>query len=86
VSNVPVQVSNIGITSVHDAPANGTNHVTLTWQAAPSGVDTSLGFTVAYKTNLTDLNWSRLRSGLSVTNYTDTTSPNRTGFYRVTYP
>ncbi len=86
VTNVPVQVSNIGITSVSDAPANGTNHVTLTWQAAPSGVDTSLGYTVAYKTNLTDLNWSRLRSGLSVTNYTDTTSPNRTGFYRVTYP
>ena len=87
VANAPTQVSNIGITSVKDViPANGTNNVTLTWQAAPSGVDTSLGFTVGYKTNLTDLNWTRLHSGLSVTNYTDASTTNHTGFYRVTYP
>jgi hypothetical protein len=87
VSNAPVQVSNIGITSVKEGiPVNGTNNVTLTWQAAPSGVDTSLGFTVGYKTNLTDMGWTRLRSNLAATNYTDVSNTNRTGFYRVTYP
>jgi hypothetical protein len=89
VSNAPVQVSSIQTTSVKDViPANGTNNVTLTWQASPSGVDTSLGYTVGYKTNLTDKNvgWTRLRSGLAATNYTDASTTNRTGFYRVTYP
>jgi hypothetical protein len=86
VTNAPAQISSNVITSVQDVLVNGTNNVTLKWQPAPSGVDTSLGFTVSYKTNLTDLNWSRLRSDLTTTNYTDATSPNRSGFYRVTYP
>ncbi len=88
VANAPASVTNIGITSFKDVPANGTNNVTLTWQPSPSGADTSLGFTVDYKTNLTDLNWSRLRTGITTTNFTpaSTAGSNHTGFYQVTYP
>ena len=87
VTNIPVQVSNIGIQSFSDV-FNGTNKATLTWQSSPANADTSLGFTVGFKNSLTNANWTRLRSGLLATNYTDAsfTPTNHTGFYRVTYP
>jgi len=88
VTNLPVQVSNIAITSFKDIYLNGTNNTSFTWQPSPGGVDTSLGFTVGFKNSLTNANWARLRTGLLATNYTDTSLAvtNVAGFYRVTYP
>jgi hypothetical protein len=87
VTNIPVQVSNVGIQTVQDV-FNGTNRASLTWLSSPANADTSLGFTVGFKNALTNENWTRLRSGLTATNYTDSsyTTTNKAGFYRVTYP
>jgi hypothetical protein len=82
VTNAPVQVSNIAITGV----SHTGNNVALTWQATPGNADISSGFTVYRKSSLTDATWTTLQSGISTTNYTDTTATNASDFYRVSQP
>ena len=83
VTNAPaLPVSAVALKSVSRVGSN----VTLTWQATPSGADVSSGFSVYRKTSLTNATWSLLQSGVTATNYTDTTATGTAGFYRVSYP
>jgi hypothetical protein len=82
VTNAAIQVSSVALASV----SRTGNNVTLTWQAGPGGADVSSGFSVYRKTSLTNATWTLLQSGITATNYTDTTATTSAGFYRVSYP
>lgn len=86
VSSAPAQVTSLAAKSIKVVPVGGgTNSVTVTWQPAPSGGDTSAGFSLWSKTNLTSA-WNLVQSGIVGTNYTDTTVSNNVTFYRVSIP
>jgi hypothetical protein len=59
------------------------NNVTLTWNPNPAG---TYSYSVLRKLSLSDATWTTLQSGISTTNYTDTTATGGTGFYRVSSP
>ncbi len=87
VGSALTQVSSLAINSVKSVSiGGGTNNVTLTWIPAPSGGDTSAGFSVRSKSSLTNATWTLLQSGINTTNYTDTTVSNSASFYRVSIP